>query len=142
MRSKKYSKLTPQAKNFIQQIEDRLGVEVVLIGTGAEINDIIDRRTELIHNLSNHILSITNACLNKPLYSHHFNNVILERRALQIKSPFFIEVSTIQDFGRLVCAFERTPLLTFSFKSAKDDLLATQIDFLNNIHYLLRKISK
>jgi hypothetical protein len=52
---------------------------------------------------------------------------------LQIKSPFFIEVSSIQDFGRLVCAFERTPLLTFSFKSAKDDLLATQIDFLNNI---------
>lgn len=43
---KEYSKLTPQAKNFIQQIEDRLGVEVVLIGTGAEINNIIDRRTE------------------------------------------------------------------------------------------------
>ena len=43
---KEYSKLTPQAKNFIQQIEDRLGVGVVLIGTGAEINDIIDRRTE------------------------------------------------------------------------------------------------
>jgi adenylosuccinate synthase len=43
---KEYSKLTPQAKTFIQQIEDRLGVEVVLIGTGAEINDIIDRRTE------------------------------------------------------------------------------------------------
>ena len=52
---------------------------------------------------------------------------------MQIKSPFFIEVSTIQDFGRLVCAFERTPLLTFSFKSGRDDLLATQIDFLNNI---------
>ena len=52
---------------------------------------------------------------------------------MQIKSPFFIQVSTIQDFGRLVCAFERTPLLTFSFKSGKDDLLATQIDFLNNI---------
>lgn len=43
---KEYSKLTPQAKNFIQQVEDRLGVEVVLIGTGAEINNIIDRRTE------------------------------------------------------------------------------------------------
>jgi adenylosuccinate synthase len=43
---KEYSKLTPQAKNFIQHIEYRLGVEVVLIGTGAEINDIIDRRTE------------------------------------------------------------------------------------------------
>ena len=52
---------------------------------------------------------------------------------MQLKSPFFIEVSTIQDFGRLVCAFERTPLLSFSFKSGKVDLLATQIDFLNNV---------
>jgi hypothetical protein len=52
---------------------------------------------------------------------------------LQLKSPFFIEVSTIHDFGRLVCAFERTPLLSFSFKSGKEDLLATQIDFLNSI---------
>lgn len=43
---KEFSKLTPQAKNFIQQVEDRLGVEVVLIGTGAELNNIIDRRTE------------------------------------------------------------------------------------------------
>jgi len=52
---------------------------------------------------------------------------------LKLKSSFFIEVSTIQDFGRLVCAFERTPLLTFSFTLDKQDLLATQIDFLNNI---------
>jgi len=52
---------------------------------------------------------------------------------LQPKSTFFIEVSTIQDFGRLVCAFERTPLLTFSFRLDKEDLLATQIDFLNNV---------
>jgi hypothetical protein len=52
---------------------------------------------------------------------------------LQLTSPFFIEVSTIQDFGRLVCAFERIPLLTFSFKSIEKDLLATQIDFLNNV---------
>jgi adenylosuccinate synthase len=43
---KEYSKLTPQARNFIQNIEDKLGVDVVLIGTGAEINDIIDRRKE------------------------------------------------------------------------------------------------
>ena len=52
---------------------------------------------------------------------------------MQPKSTFFIEVSTIQDFGRLVCAFERTPLLTFSFTLDKEDLLATQIDFLNNV---------
>jgi adenylosuccinate synthase len=41
---KEYSKLTDEAKKFIQNIEDRLGVDVKLIGTGAEINDIIDRR--------------------------------------------------------------------------------------------------
>jgi len=43
---KEYSKLTDEAKKFIQNIEDKLGVEVMLIGTGAEINDIIDRRKE------------------------------------------------------------------------------------------------
>jgi hypothetical protein len=52
---------------------------------------------------------------------------------LLLKSPYFVEVSSIQDFGRLVCAFERTPLLTFSFRSGKEELLATQIDFLNNV---------
>ena len=43
---KEYSKLTPDARHFIQDIESKLGVDVVLIGTGAEINDIIDRRKE------------------------------------------------------------------------------------------------
>ena len=43
---KEYSKLTDEAKKFIQNIEDKLGVDVMLIGTGAEINDMIDRRKE------------------------------------------------------------------------------------------------
>jgi adenylosuccinate synthase len=43
---KEYSKLTTEAKNFVQNIEDKLGVDVMLIGTGAEINDIIDRRKD------------------------------------------------------------------------------------------------
>jgi adenylosuccinate synthase len=43
---KEYSKLTTEAKSFVQNIEDELGVDVMLIGTGAEINDIIDRRKE------------------------------------------------------------------------------------------------
>ncbi len=43
---REYSRLTPQARDFIENIEDKLGVDVVLIGTGAEINDIIDRRKE------------------------------------------------------------------------------------------------
>jgi adenylosuccinate synthase len=43
---KEFSKLPVEAKNFIEKIEDNLGVMVVLIGTGAEINEIIDRRIE------------------------------------------------------------------------------------------------
>lgn len=43
---KEFSKLPVAAKNFIEKIEDNLGVKVVLIGTGAEINEIIDRRIE------------------------------------------------------------------------------------------------
>jgi len=43
---KEFSKLPIEAKSFIEKIEDNLGVKVVLIGTGAEINEIIDRRIE------------------------------------------------------------------------------------------------
>jgi adenylosuccinate synthase len=43
---KEFSKLPIEAKSFIKKIEDNLGVKVVLIGTGAEINEIIDRRIE------------------------------------------------------------------------------------------------
>jgi adenylosuccinate synthase len=39
-----YSKLSSQAKGFIEKIEDGLGVKAVLIGTGMDINEIIDRR--------------------------------------------------------------------------------------------------
>lgn len=39
-----YSKLTSNPRQFIENIEANLGVKVVLIGTGAEINQIIDRR--------------------------------------------------------------------------------------------------
>ena len=41
-----YSKLTSKPRQFIENIEANLGVKVVLIGTGAEINQIIDRREE------------------------------------------------------------------------------------------------
>ncbi len=44
---KEYSKLTGEAKKFIENIEDKLGVDVMLIGTGAEINHIVDRRKEI-----------------------------------------------------------------------------------------------
>jgi adenylosuccinate synthase len=39
-----YSKLPSSAQNFIQEIESELGLKAVLIGTGADINAIIDRR--------------------------------------------------------------------------------------------------
>lgn len=52
---------------------------------------------------------------------------------LQSRAPYYIEISTINDFGRLVCAFERTPLLTFSFTKGEHHVFATQMDFLNNI---------
>lgn len=52
---------------------------------------------------------------------------------MQSRAPYYIEISSINDFGRLVCAFERTPLLTFSFTKGEHHVLATQIDFLDNI---------
>jgi adenylosuccinate synthase len=39
-----YASLDGEAKSFIKNIEDKLGIPVRLIGTGPAINDIIDRR--------------------------------------------------------------------------------------------------
>ncbi|MGQ0376618.1 MAG: adenylosuccinate synthetase [Nitrososphaerota archaeon] len=39
-----YASLDDEAKSFIKNIEDKLGVTVTLIGTGPAINDIIDKR--------------------------------------------------------------------------------------------------
>jgi len=39
-----YASLDGEAKSFIKNIEDKLGVSVALIGTGPAINDIIDKR--------------------------------------------------------------------------------------------------
>ncbi len=39
-----YANLDSEAKSFIKNIEDQLGVPVALIGTGPAINDIIDKR--------------------------------------------------------------------------------------------------
>ena len=41
-----YSKLPTKPREFIENMEANLGIKVVLIGTGAEINQIIDRRQE------------------------------------------------------------------------------------------------
>src|SRR5918992_1300632 len=39
-----YTKLPSSAQKFIEEIESELGIKAVLIGTGAEVNAIIDRR--------------------------------------------------------------------------------------------------
>lgn len=43
---KEYSKLTPKAKNFIENVEKHLEVPVTLISTGPELEDTIDMRNE------------------------------------------------------------------------------------------------
>ncbi|MEM0007699.1 MAG: adenylosuccinate synthetase [Candidatus Bathyarchaeia archaeon] len=43
--ARKYDELTPEAKEFVREIERQLGIPVVLIGTGQEVLDIVDRRT-------------------------------------------------------------------------------------------------
>jgi adenylosuccinate synthase len=41
---KQYGDLPEEAKNFVKEVESRTGVSVVLIGTGPEATEIIDRR--------------------------------------------------------------------------------------------------
>ncbi|MEM2947206.1 MAG: adenylosuccinate synthetase [Candidatus Bathyarchaeia archaeon] len=41
---RKYDELSSEAKEFIKEIEHQLGIPVVLIGTGQEVLDIVDRR--------------------------------------------------------------------------------------------------
>jgi adenylosuccinate synthase len=43
--AKKFEALSSDAKQFLKKIEDRTGVPVVLIGTGPEAMDVVDRRT-------------------------------------------------------------------------------------------------
>jgi adenylosuccinate synthase len=43
--ARKYDELPPEAKEFVREIERKLGIPVVLIGTGQEVLDIVDRRT-------------------------------------------------------------------------------------------------
>jgi len=39
-----YSDMPKEAKEFIKEVEDKTGVPIVLIGTGPEAMEIIDRR--------------------------------------------------------------------------------------------------
>jgi len=44
---KEWDKLSREAKSFITEVEGELGIPVVLIGTGPEVNDIIDKRNQI-----------------------------------------------------------------------------------------------
>jgi hypothetical protein len=50
---------------------------------------------------------------------------------LPLKAPCYIALSGLKDFGRLVCALERTPLPAFSLQFNKHDVLAVQTDIIN-----------
>jgi hypothetical protein len=50
---------------------------------------------------------------------------------LRIKSPWYLELSGLNDFGRLVCALERVPLPSFALSLNGSPTLAVQVDFVN-----------
>ena len=50
---------------------------------------------------------------------------------MRLKSPCYIELCDMKDFGRLVCALERAPLPSFSLNLNKEHVFAAQTDFLN-----------
>ncbi len=46
--ARSYAQLPKEAKDWIRNIEDRIGVPVTLIGTGPDALDMVDRRAELL----------------------------------------------------------------------------------------------
>jgi hypothetical protein len=47
---------------------------------------------------------------------------------LKAKSPYYVELYSMNDFGRFVCALERTPLPTFALSLNLNKVLAVQAD--------------
>ena len=47
---------------------------------------------------------------------------------MKAKSPYYVELYSLNDFGRFVCALERTPMPTFSLSLNSDQILAVQAD--------------
>ena len=50
---------------------------------------------------------------------------------MKVKSPYYVELHGINDFGRFVCALERTPLPTFSLSLNLNKVLAVQADIVD-----------
>lgn len=52
---------------------------------------------------------------------------------MELKSPFYIELIDLNNFGRLVCALERSPLPSFSTNFKGDNIFSVQTEFVNGI---------
>ena len=50
---------------------------------------------------------------------------------MRLKAPCYIALASLNDFGRLVCALERTPLPAFSLQFNRQEVLAVQTDIIN-----------
>ncbi len=50
---------------------------------------------------------------------------------MALKAPCYIALGGLKDFGRLVCALERTPMPAFSLVFNKESVLAVQTDIIN-----------
>jgi hypothetical protein len=50
---------------------------------------------------------------------------------LRLKYPYYVELSDMKDFGRLVCALERAPLPAFSLMLNNEYIFAVQTDFID-----------
>lgn len=64
---------------------------------------------------------------------------------MKVKSPYYVEVNSFNDFGRFVCALERTPLPTFSLSLNSDQVLAVQADIINErpiIYFVKNSIAR
>ena len=58
---------------------------------------------------------------------------------MRLKAPCYIALASLNDFGRLVCALERTPLPAFSLQFNRQEVLAVQTDIINGrpvIYYI------
>lgn len=56
-----------------------------------------------------------------------------------VKLPFYIELSNLAEFSRLVCALERIPRTSFAFVLEGRDIISVQMDLLKErpVHYFI-----
>lgn len=61
---------------------------------------------------------------------------------MRLKSPCYVELNSLEDFGRFVCALERIPLPAFSLYLKADHIFAVQADIINGrpVIYFVKNI--